>query len=161
MHPLLVIIRHGKAARDSATGRDADRELLPRGRRQAEFLAGELAVLVRHPIVMVSSPITRARQTAEILAGALRTTPTLDDRLSTSADVDDALTVAAEAAEAGSPATVLLVGHNPTLSEALFLAAAKPQDCEQLRTGEAVVLEFNARIARRSGKLLARLRLED
>ena len=66
---MLLLVRHGETEanrRGQYLGR-ADLELTSRGRAQAEALAGVLP----RPDVVVSSPLRRARQTAESLAAAI------------------------------------------------------------------------------------------
>ena len=69
----LFIIRHAKASRESATGRDHDRELTETGVRQAKFLGRELS----DPgvDVVLSSTATRSRQTSLITPRPLLTFP--------------------------------------------------------------------------------------
>ncbi len=66
---MLVLVRHGEteANRLGLYLGHADLELTSRGRAQAEALAGMLP----RPDVVVSSPLRRARQTAEHLAAAI------------------------------------------------------------------------------------------
>lgn len=64
---MLILVRHGQTdanARGVLLGR-ADPPLTETGRRQARALAAALPV----PARIVSSPLTRARQTAAVLAG--------------------------------------------------------------------------------------------
>lgn len=75
--PILYLVRHGKAA--SAWSEAADPGLDDRGREQAEKVAGELASL--GPLDIVTSPLARARETAEPLARAWGVTPRVDPRV--------------------------------------------------------------------------------
>ena len=68
----LVVLRHGKAAFDSSSGRDADRELTSRGEAQAKAVAPGL--LAWGPRVIVSSPAARCLATVAPLAKALEVT---------------------------------------------------------------------------------------
>jgi phosphohistidine phosphatase len=65
--PSLLVIRHAKTESDAASGRDFDRELLPRGRDDARTIGRHLARLghLRGPIHC--STAARARQTLELL----------------------------------------------------------------------------------------------
>jgi phosphohistidine phosphatase len=68
----LVLFRHGIAApRESHNGPDATRELTEHGRLRTRAAARGLAVMEVEPQVVVSSPLVRARQTAEIVAEVL------------------------------------------------------------------------------------------
>jgi probable phosphoglycerate mutase len=80
---LLLLIRHA----EQQTMRVFDSELSARGRRQAELLAGRLS---RLPIsAIVTSPLRRARQTADAVARALRLEPEVEADLE-EVRIDDA-----------------------------------------------------------------------
>lgn len=66
----LHLVRHGQAA--SGWGGHTDPGLDDLGRRQAELTAADLAARLE-PVAVVSSPLTRARQTAEPLAASWST----------------------------------------------------------------------------------------
>src|SRR5258705_3384889 len=69
----LYILRHGLAVDHGAAGypNDADRPLIPKGKRKLEQIADAMAALKLSFDLILSSPYTRARQTAEIVADAL------------------------------------------------------------------------------------------
>src|SRR5205823_13526555 len=69
----LYILRHGLAVEHGATGyqRDADRPLTPKGKRKLGQIADAMEALKLSFDLILSSPYTRARQTAEIVADAL------------------------------------------------------------------------------------------
>jgi phosphohistidine phosphatase SixA len=110
------LVRHAHAG-DPARwdGPDAARPLSRKGRRQATRLGALLATADIRPERIVSSPKVRARETAELLGAALGVTPTLDDRLAEDCDLDELKAVVADAATAD----VMIVGHDPYLSELL------------------------------------------
>src|ERR1051325_10295816 len=115
----LYILRHGKAERDSDSGRDADRPLADRGRAQAEGLAKLFArnppkALQPPPATVLSSPAARADSTARIIAAGLKLKVQHEEALALDAAFNDLLTLAEKLTGAGAPA--LLVGHNPLLS---------------------------------------------
>lgn len=62
----LYLLRHGAAADDSPTGRDADRELTEPGRQKLRNLLTAVANGGIVPEVIISSPYVRAWQTAEM-----------------------------------------------------------------------------------------------
>ncbi len=138
----LYLVRHGKAERDSSTGRDEDRALNKRGERQAQWLGERLASMPRgeRPTLIVSSPAVRARDTARILQDCLNADLRLDESLSLGTAIEDALAAAESAAESRDPA--VLVGHNPTFEHLLGILTSAA-DCE-MRTGQAAVLELPA-----------------
>jgi len=121
--PLRVyLVRHGKAEQD-APGGDAARRLTAEGRAQFFTFAGGLVEKLELARI-VTSPFTRARQTAEILAAAtgapIAENPDLAPGRSTGRDI------LAWARSEG--AGVALVGHNPEMAEAISAAAGRKVD---------------------------------
>src|SRR5262245_21333218 len=82
---MLTVVRHGRTTANASgllLGR-ADPDLDDVGRAQAEALAATLAALAdaEADLVLRSSPLRRARQTAEAIASALGDRPVVvDDR---------------------------------------------------------------------------------
>ncbi|MBI3746022.1 MAG: histidine phosphatase family protein [Chloroflexi bacterium] len=110
----LYLLRHADAGDPEAwPGDDADRPLSGRGRRQAEALATFLADRGFAPGAILSSPLARARQTADILGQRLGVPVVIEARL---ADDLDAAGLEAILDDAGRPAAPVLVGHDPTFS---------------------------------------------
>jgi phosphohistidine phosphatase len=64
----LLVMRHGPAEDFAHTGRDADRALTASGRERVRAVAKALVDEGEAPFVIVSSPLVRALQTAEIVA---------------------------------------------------------------------------------------------
>jgi phosphohistidine phosphatase len=101
----LYLVRHAHAA---AGEPDELRALTPEGRRDARALGDLLASEGVQPDAILSSPLLRARETAEELAQATGVRAAADERLgpgATTADVLDAVE--------GRGDTVLVVGHQP------------------------------------------------
>ena len=96
----LYVVRHAKAEKGEP---DELRPLAPKGREQARQLRDELRAVQFDTVI--SSPLLRARETAELLAGG---PPEIDDRLAPGATAEDV-----RAAVAGRGETVMIVGHNP------------------------------------------------
>lgn len=137
----LYLIRHGKAQRHSHTGRDADRELGPRGREQAQWLAAKLRHAPVPPQGILTSPAARALQTANLLAAGLGLAAEVDDHLGLSTTPSAVVELLGSL---GSVASVALVGHNPTLSIVAGVLCHGPAGGGglELRTGQAAVLEL-------------------
>ena len=113
----LYLLRHAHAG-DPAEweGPDDARPLSKRGRRQTERLATFLAAVAFQPDVVVTSPKTRARQTAEGLLEALGAPLRVDERLGAGFDMTDLEQLLVEL---GDPRRPVLVGHDPDLSDLL------------------------------------------
>lgn len=61
-------MRHGPAEDRSTSGLDADRALTPEGRERVRRVADLLLAEDEAPLLVVSSPLVRALQTAELVA---------------------------------------------------------------------------------------------
>ena len=105
----LYLCRHAKAAPGEP---DATRELAPEGRDQARVLGELLAAREDPPVLVLSSPLVRARQTAEVLAELTGAPLRIEERLAPGATA-----AALVAALAGEPGPVATVGHQPDCSE--------------------------------------------
>lgn len=116
----LVIIRHAEAAPGSP---DELRPLTAAGREQARSLGLQLREQGIAPDAVVSSPLLRARETAEALAGLLGLgEPEVDERLApgaTPADIEDAAR--------GRGETVVVVGHQPDCGRAAAAITGGPE----------------------------------
>jgi len=142
---LVWIIRHGKAERSSDSGRDEDRALKPRGRRQAAHLGAEFAGRDDAPARLLTSPFTRAPPTAETIAETAGLPVQLEGALESGRGPASVLTLIESLAAAGTDRAVALVGHNPELSQVIAsMAEAGAIEGDWLRTGQAVGLEIDA-----------------
>ncbi len=65
-------MRHGPAEDKSASGQDEDRALTPSGRDRVRSAAHALVDEDEAPLLIASSPLVRALQTAEIVAAATK-----------------------------------------------------------------------------------------
>jgi phosphohistidine phosphatase len=106
---LVYLCRHAAAAPGDP---DELRPLTAEGADQARQLGRRLAAEARPPAVIVSSPLVRARETAELIAGVTGAELRSDERLAPGATVDS---VRALLAELEGP--VATVGHQPDCSE--------------------------------------------
>jgi phosphohistidine phosphatase len=114
---LLHLLRHAHAGDASAwSGPDEVRPLTDKGRRQSDRLGAHLAGIGFVPDAIISSPKTRALETAEIVAGHLGLAVAIDDRLGGGLDV---ATTDAVLADHGDPQQPVLVGHDPDFSDLL------------------------------------------
>jgi len=110
---VLILLRHAKA--EQAPGKpDRDRELTPRGRRDAAAAGRWLHDNGFGPELVLCSPAVRTRQTWEAAADGGACGEEVDyDRRLYSGGVDGVLEVVRESGEAQ---VVLVVGHNPTMA---------------------------------------------
>jgi phosphohistidine phosphatase len=89
--------------------------------------------------VVLTSPLVRCRQTAEIVGGALGVTPVEDDRLRPGMELDD-LEEALLRHPGADP--VLVCGHQPDLSE--VVAELTGGGAVEFRKGSLAVLEVTS-----------------
>jgi phosphohistidine phosphatase len=113
----LVLVRHAEAANGTP---DELRPLTANGREQARSLGERLQAEGVRPDAIVTSPLVRARETAELLGGELGVRPVPDERAAPGATPEGI----AEAV-AGKGETVVVVGHQPDCSR---IAAALTGD---------------------------------
>jgi phosphohistidine phosphatase len=114
----LFLVRHAEAAPGEP---DELRPLTPAGRLVARDLGERLAP--EHPDAVVSSPLLRARETAEQIARAAGLTAEADDRLAPGATAED---LQAAVAERGD--TVVAVGHQPDCSAIVLTLTGRERD---------------------------------
>jgi phosphohistidine phosphatase len=109
---LVFLVRHAHAVKGEP---DELRELSDRGRGETRVLARQLAGHATPPEVVITSPLLRARQTAEQVAQETGAELRIDERLSPGA-------TAARLREAvdGLNGPVAVVGHQPDFSEIAF-----------------------------------------
>jgi len=104
----LYLVRHA----ESASGEpDELRRLTPGGEEQARALGERLAGRLP-PEVVLSSPLLRARQTADAIARAAGCASEVDERLAPGANAEGLL-----AAIEGRGESVAAVGHQPDCGE--------------------------------------------
>jgi phosphohistidine phosphatase len=112
----LWMLRHGEAVPHGSKP-DAERELTPRGRRQAEAAGAALAALNEEFAACYTSPKLRARETAELACAYLNVEPVSEDSLTNGFSRLDALTLL-DAHDAD--ARVLVIGHEPSFSQVVY-----------------------------------------
>lgn len=113
----LYLLRHGDAgeAGDSKV-KDAERPLTPKGIQRTRQLAGALEQMEVPFDAILSSPLVRARETAEIIARELKFggKVELTDSLTLSGSMENLVRQLTMLRP--SPKNILLVGHEPYLS---------------------------------------------
>lgn len=108
----LYLVRHTTAA-DSASN-DAQRPLTELGKNEARMVGAALAGMNARPTKVFSSPLLRARQTADIIAGQLK----MAGKSETIAELSNGpSTEKLLAALAKQGREIVAVGHMPSLAE--------------------------------------------
>ena len=127
----LYLLRHGLAVEPGTPGfaHDADRPLTRKGERKLRSIAAAMRAMELNFDHILSSPYVRARRTAEIVAQILGQSRKLK--------FSQALTPGANARQlvqelhdlAPPPEEILLVGHEPYLSQLVSLLVSGDSDC--------------------------------
>ena len=163
----LMLLRHSKTENDAPSGRDRDRRLDDRGRRDAAEIGGWIGRHPPFPDSVLVSPAVRAHQTWEIAWQAMKAlVPEPQVELVPElygADPSQLLETIRDAS-ATDPKTLMLVGHNPGMHElALALtgsgdAAGRKALADNLPTSGLAVFDFGiddwADVAFRRGRLV-------
>jgi phosphohistidine phosphatase len=134
----ILLLRHAKSKQGPEYDVDVDRPLAKRGKRDAARVGQFLAERDIVPDLVLSSPATRAKETAERYAdaagyeGEIRIAPSLyfegdEAYLEQLANLDDFI------------GTAMLVGHNPDISEAI---AALSGQWVRMPTAALACVEF-------------------
>jgi phosphohistidine phosphatase len=162
----LMLLRHAKTEIDAPSGRDRDRRLDDRGRRDAAEIGGWIG---RHPpfpgLVLVSTAV-RAHQTWEIAREAMKhlvPQPQVE-LLPELYGADPAeLLQAVHAASVADPKALLVIGHNPGMHELALALAGSGDDAgrkalsDNLPTSGLAIFEFSvddwSDVAFRRGRL--------
>src|ERR1700744_6291713 len=147
----LMLLRHAKTENDARSGRDEDRRLDERGRKDAAEIGGFIASHPPFPDSALVSPAVRAHQTWELAWAAMKEiVPPPHVELVPDiygADPGQLLQCIRDVA-AGDPQRLLVVGHNPGMHE-LALALTEGGDeagrralADNLPTSGLVILDF-------------------
>ncbi len=120
MKPRFYLVRHGQA--EKGAGSDASRRLTPAGRDQVRELARALGSDLS-PARVRTSPLARARETAEILAVETGAPLEEDEALGPGRSSGEQLLALGRQAPPGTA----LVGHNPEVAEAIAAATGRSE----------------------------------
>ena len=163
----LMLLRHSKTETDAPSGRDQDRRLDERGRRDAAEIGSWIARHPPFPDFVQVSPTIRAKQTWELAFEAMqeRVAPPQVEFLPDlyGAEPGQMLEII-RTASATDPKHLLVVGHNPGMHElALMLIgsgdpAGRDALADNLPTSGLAVFDFATEdwndVAFRRGKLI-------
>lgn len=149
----LYLLRHAKSDWKDPELQDFDRPLNNRGREAAPLIGRYVRKRKLRVDLLLSSPATRARQTAALVkeAAKLSTELLYDERIyeATAATLLEVVTQTAETAD-----TLLLVGHNPGLEELLTLLTGETRS---MRTASLACVAFDlekwSKVRERTGRL--------
>jgi phosphohistidine phosphatase len=137
----VILIRHGIAVPHGAAGvTEYERPLTPLGRRRFREAAKGLTRLIRRPDALFTSPLTRARQTAEIAAKVWGKIEPQETGALAGGSWSE---LAALLDTQPRGALVALVGHEPQLSFTLArMVGSTDGDRVPFRKGGAALVEL-------------------
>jgi phosphohistidine phosphatase len=145
----LLFLRHGIAEDAAGDMSDFDRALTKEGRGELEQIARGLRRLGVKPDIILSSPLIRARQTAELVAPVLQAPVQIVDELQAGCTLDDMTKLL----QRYPRDTVMLVGHEPDFSTAAAqLMNADPRNVV-LKKGGVIRVEVDGRAQAGRGRL--------
>jgi len=153
----LYLLRHGVAVERGTRGyeNDDERPLTPKGRRKLRCAVKAMRAMDLSFDAILSSPLVRARQTADMVGKGLHKKVTLTEHLAPGAKF--ATLIRYLRGLKPTPENALLVGHEPDLSELASLLMAGSADAlaitfkkgglcklsaEQLQAGKCASLEW-------------------
>jgi phosphohistidine phosphatase len=150
---MLYIMRHGLAEEPTPKGDDAARQLTAEGVDKIRKAAAGLRAAGFSFEMILTSPIIRARETADLVAQEFDgLKPRAMPELTTGASPNGALEALSKLQ---LPESVIAVGHEPTLSRlaALLLSGSSESMEIRLKQGGVIALEFGDRVERGGAKL--------
>jgi phosphohistidine phosphatase len=134
---ILYFLRHGDAGSQASGMADVERLLTDGGIAALRSAAPLWRRLNLRPDVVLTSPLARARQTADLFCEAIGGEPISDDGLRPGASWGNLARAMAAHADARR---VLFVGHEPDLSSAI--AELSGAGSVRMRKGSLACLEF-------------------
>jgi phosphohistidine phosphatase len=149
-----LFFRHGIAIeRQEWSGQDEDRPLTDKGAARTRESGKGLLTLRIRPTHILSSPLTRARETAAILQSLIRSKPKI--RICTELDPTAAPGTLFSLLNAlPSDAVVLCIGHEPHLSLAAgILFTGKPCSGLSLKKAGACLIHLDESVKPAAGRL--------
>lgn len=151
---ILYVMRHGIAEDIGPDRSDASRRLTDEGTTRVRRIACGLRTLACQPAAIVSSPLARARQTADLVAAELH--PAAGVSILTELSPGGAPAVVARELGPWRANDMMIVGHQPDLSR--LLAWCLTGDAEypaiELRKGAVAALDFGLSFVSAGGAVL-------
>lgn len=133
----VILVRHAEAVPQEDAGSDRDRWLSMRGREAARGLARLLREQSIDPETIVSSPLPRAVQTAELLAAGLDYLGSIESWRSLEPGAHPRVAGDEIATRAGP---IVVVGHEPSISMLAAYMVGRPS-FPSFRTAQACALD--------------------
>jgi len=120
----LLVLRHGEAGRRSTSPRDSKRSLTAEGQQEIVDLSNGLKSLEVKLDCILTSPLLRAKQTAEIVAKSLKYKGKIEEPDSLKPE-GNRLEFYSVLSKLKQDSVILVVGHEPYLSEMISEAISQ------------------------------------
>lgn len=148
----IYLFRHGIAEDRSPSGRDADRRLTDEGRAKLRRVLERAQAAGVNPSLIISSPLKRALETAEIAARELGYEGHIarTDALQPDSSPEN---VWAEIRAHGTETAILMTGHEPLFSQTAAWLLGSTRQIIRFRKGALVRIDFESLSAEPRGVL--------
>jgi phosphohistidine phosphatase len=147
----VYIVRHGIAEDMSRSGQDKDRALTEDGKQRMKEAARGFRHLEAEVGRVFTSPLVRARQTAEILASQIKRKV---EEMKELAPGNDPASVCKQLKALGKVPSVMLVGHEPNCSDLVSYLLDTPHAVETDFKKGAICLVETDSLDAGSGRLI-------
>lgn len=139
---ILYVMRHAEAVERSEVMQDEWRYLTEKGRLAAKKVSAAIAKTGPKPRLTITSPLTRAVQTAEIAAekACRKNEVVASGLLLPGSDIDELVTHLKNRKDAKR---VMLVGHEPLLGTLVATLLGRGDETILLKKGACVALKFD------------------
>lgn len=138
----LYLLRHGIAEDHAPSGRDADRRLTEDGKKKLRKVLARAQKAGAAPTLILSSPLTRAMETAEIAARELAYNSEIVRTAALTPDSSPADVWAEIRAHRDEPA-ILLAGHEPLFSSVVAAVLGSARAMVEFKKGALVRIDFS------------------
>jgi len=153
---ILYIMRHAEAVEGSDTLQDEWRYLTEKGRSTAKKMSSSIAKYGPKPRLTMTSPLTRAVQTAEIAAekACRKNVVVASELLLPGADIGE---LVAHVKGCKGAKRVMLVGHEPGLGSLVAALLGREDGVVSLKKGACVTLKLDPDTADKPASFLCYL----
>ena len=146
----IFILRHGDANAGTKVMDDFKRPISDVGVKESEYIAKMLSVFEITFDCVFSSPLTRAKQTAEIAIKSQKVRIVEVNELKPEGNVEQIAKILSEQKE---NSTILLVGHSPLLVDLIGYVTGSASGSVSLKTGGVAKIKTSSLRPRLSGNL--------
>lgn len=139
---ILYVVRHAEAVVGSDTLQEEWRFLTEDGRSAAKKMSSSIAKIGPKPWLTITSPLTRAVQTAEIVAekACRKNVVVASELLLPGADISE---LVAHLKSCRDAKRVMLVGHEPQLGSLVATLLGRAEETISLKKGACVTLKLD------------------